>query len=62
MIPDCHKCNDRGWRIVSKAGDPVPGTTNTRFASTLYETCSCRTFTVTKTFTFGEPLTRKDDE
>lgn len=41
-------------RLVHKAGDPVPDTTNTRFATTLYETCRCRVFTVTKVFTVGE--------
>ncbi len=47
----CYVCNNNGYRLIHKSGDPVPDCAQTKFSkvtygSTVYETCGCRNFVV----------------
>jgi hypothetical protein len=37
----CYTCNNTGWKVLHRAGDPVPGMATTYFASTTFVTCDC---------------------
>lgn len=40
----CADCHGSGFKVIQRAGDPVPGHPGYRFASTLYAPCDCRSF------------------
>jgi hypothetical protein len=41
----CTACNNTGWKIVHRQGDPVPDSPGRTYASTETRACGCRVAT-----------------